>query len=660
MDSLKFCCRPELPISPVARRILLMSGQDMTNTGQTSRLARNSELLVRAIVFSIVLGYFLSFSGSELLGQNNSAQNVKIALTRMPTQKGIDVDTVAPAEFPNCKQESNEEFYSGKGFMIVGPSQNFLRLYIREGSGSHWTFFKDNEEVYREIDTDGDRRINEYRWMGSAGSRWGIDKNQDGTIDSWKAISAEDVAQEAFEAFRTKDKARFLRLMLKNDDLQQLSLGSKAQKIVVDKVNMMANGIGKTLTAERSITRDSEYLSISGLGVSAVPKGKMGLGKDLVIYDNAAAMFKNGDKFRSIQLGTLVQVGERWRLLEMPVVADGEAVNANGGLFRNPTPDITPLPPNELMAAYEKADKALKTATGRAKEAAHKQRFDIMLKIIAKSEAEEKKLWNNMLASDASMSYSSKEYSGGKKLLQLLSKSEITEGYHDMFAWELVRLEGVGSEDNMALLDGMERFVTAYPDSVHSKEAYRQLALFSEFDSSPVETSLKWYKELVGRFPESTEGQFAEGAIRRLTSLDELLDFNGETFTKQRFSLSAYRGKRMVVLHYWSTVDQLSLADFEELIALRAKYKDELSIIGINVDDKMATATAYLKSEQPNAKWPNLWAEGGREQSPLVLQLGVISVPTTILINKRGEVVENEITVSELDREIYRLKRRER
>jgi len=55
-----------------------------------------------------------------------------------------------------------------------------------------------------------------------------------------------------------------------------------------------------------------------------------------------------------------------------------------------------------------------------------------------------------------------------------------------------------------------------------------------------------------------------------------------------------------------------------------------------------------------------LWAEGARATNPLALQLGIISVPSTFLINKRGELAENQITVGELDREIYRLKRRER
>ena len=609
----------------------------------------------------IAICLLVLWGGLPALGQEQATKNLKIALAKTPIQKGVDVDSVPVTEIAECTlDQDTQEKYGGKGFIAVGPDNQFLRMYIREGAGSHWTFFKDNQEVYREIDSDGDRRVDQFRWMGDAGMRWGIDEDQDGTIDSWKVISAQEVAQEAFDAFRTQDRARFLRLTLKNDDLQRLTLGTKAQKRVIESVNKIVKEITGTLSAEKSISASTKYLNFGGIQPSIVPKGKMGLGKDLTVYNYSTAMFQNGNDIRIIHLGTMVKSGDRWRIAELPVITDAEAISPNGNLFALETSILPPPPSDKLMEEYAAVDGALRNAKAGEKEALHKRRFDIMLKIIAKQQAEDKQLWVEMLASDASMAYSSEEYSGGKKLLEALSKSDLTEGSHDLFAWELAQLDGASSEDNLALLDAMEDFVAAYPDSEYSKEAYRQLGLFSEFDSSPVETSIKWYKELATRFPDTPEGSFAEGAIRRLTSLDQQIEFAGETFTKQKFNLAAYRDKRMVVLHFWSTADKLSLADFEELIALRAKYDGELSVIGVNLDDDMADATAYLKSEQPGAKWPHLWAEGGRNASPLALQLGIISVPTTIFINKRGEVVENQIAVSELDREIFRLKRRER
>ena len=47
----------------------------------------------------------------------------------------------------------------------------------------------DGIEVYRDVDSNFNGKADEYRWLGTAGSRWGIDDNEDGRIDSWKTIS---------------------------------------------------------------------------------------------------------------------------------------------------------------------------------------------------------------------------------------------------------------------------------------------------------------------------------------------------------------------------------------------------------------------------------------------------------------------------------------
>ena len=52
--------------------------------------------------------------------------------------------------------------------------------------------------------------------------------------------------------------------------------------------------------------------------------------------------------------------------------------------------------------------------------------------------------------------------------------------------------------------------------------------------------------------------------------------------------------------------------------------------------------------------WPQLWAEGGLDASSVATQLGVTTLPLTILIDKDGKVLENEASVNDLDRDIQR------
>ena len=66
-----------------------------------------------------------------------------------------------------------------------------------------WSYFRDGIEVYRDIDANFNGKADQYRWLGTAGTRWGLDKNEDGKIDTWKNISAEEVTAELVAAMPT-------------------------------------------------------------------------------------------------------------------------------------------------------------------------------------------------------------------------------------------------------------------------------------------------------------------------------------------------------------------------------------------------------------------------------------------------------------------------
>ncbi len=607
--------------------------------------------------------------------QSRDEKNMLIALGKKPLIKEIDFDSPDATDEAKCTIEPSDKLYGGRGFVVKNPSGQIVRLYTKEQDGAiHWTFFKNGNEVYREIDTNGDKRVDQYRWFGEAGSRWGIDKNQDGTIDTWKTISAEEVAYEVFQAFQTADRARFMRLCLSNDDLTNLKLGREAQTKVVNAVSETLKQVNSSISS-KPINKSAEFIDFSGAAPSVVPAGKMGLQEDLTIYDNTSVLFSNGDEIGNLSLGTLIKVGDAWRLVELPELIKPDSGVQNGRMFVLQIATSDQVAPENsevaaLIAKYTELDEALRNANQNAAKARlYQQRTDVILKIAAASDsANDKSLWVRMCATEASIGYQTEEYPDGLKVLGELSKSKLAADEKDFVAWELIQAKASDTrkgnraemtQANDVYLDMLRDFAKTYPKSENTSQALLQLAMFEEFSSSRDSESkaIEWYERAAEGFPETRDGRFAAGAKRRLSCYGENLSISGTTLGGQQLNTDRFRGEKIVVIHFWSTEDELSLDDFKRLVALGAKY-DEVAIVGVNLDEDATLAKNFLRQKQPKAKWPQLWAEGGKQNSPLALELGVTTIPLTILIDKKGNVSENRAIADELDRQVQRLRNR--
>jgi peroxiredoxin len=83
-----------------------------------------------------------------------------------------------------------------------------------------------------------------------------------------------------------------------------------------------------------------------------------------------------------------------------------------------------------------------------------------------------------------------------------------------------------------------------------------------------------------------------------------------------------------------------------ELRKLQAKYaKQNLQIVGVNLDNDAATAAKFLKENAGKYPWAHIHEQGGF-QSDLATKLGVLSVPVTILIDSKGVVVKRTAGLS--------------
>ena len=75
------------------------------------------------------------------------------------------------------------------GWEVKNLRGEALRLFFDidgDDKLDNWVYFEDGKETYREIDLDGDGKVDQYQYTDGSKVKYGIDKDQDGEIDSWK------------------------------------------------------------------------------------------------------------------------------------------------------------------------------------------------------------------------------------------------------------------------------------------------------------------------------------------------------------------------------------------------------------------------------------------------------------------------------------------
>ncbi len=156
-----------------------------------------------------------------------AAPTVADALKLTPTQKDVDCEMPAKEDIEKCAIKPEKE--NGQtGWVVRDKSGQILRRFVDTNTDNvvdQWSYFLDDVEVYRDIDSDFNGKPDQCRWFNTAGTRWGIDANEDGKIDRWKEITAEEVSDELVHALAERDAARFTRLILTPEELKSLGLG---------------------------------------------------------------------------------------------------------------------------------------------------------------------------------------------------------------------------------------------------------------------------------------------------------------------------------------------------------------------------------------------------------------------------------------------------
>ena len=157
-----------------------------------------------------------------------------------PVLDGVDYDTPTdPAALAACVREDIPPGRSGgmaKGYAVVirdGQGRTLRRFVDVNGDVQIdvWSYYKDGFEVYRDIDYTFDKRVDESRWLNTAGTRIAVVKSLEGPdgqlhpkIVSWRRLSGQEASLVLVEALVRRDLELLSTVMATPEELADLGL----------------------------------------------------------------------------------------------------------------------------------------------------------------------------------------------------------------------------------------------------------------------------------------------------------------------------------------------------------------------------------------------------------------------------------------------------
>jgi len=594
------------------------------------------------------------------------------ALKLVPVQKDVEIDRPTGDEIGKCTI-AVEKTGKSSGWLVKDGNGRILRRFLDTNADNVvdlWCYYNDGFEVYRDVDSDQNGKADQSRWLGPGGTRWGIDENEDGKIDRWKQISAEEASYEVVMAVANKDAARFNRLKLTSDELGKLGLSEERAKQLKEQLEGLEKEFTEMAGTQTLLDKKTVWQRFDAVRPGVIPADREGGTADIKVYENVMAIAKTGEKQTMVQIGTLVESGGCWRVIDLPKALTGDETElgvtgfffrgeANKAVAGNEPPASADPKLQKLITELEKLDK------GGEGVAQTRRRIELLEQLMKETEAkDDKEQWIRQLADTIGLSiHTDPETDGVDRLARLAKELEGEKDFvellgHVEFLWMMADYaQAISKKDadfarlQTAFLANLEKFVKSYPDGADTAEALLQLGMAQELAGQDEEAK-KWYSVAVKRFPDASPAKKAAGAARRLDSVGHRIKLAGKTLGGQQLDLDKLQG-RVILIDYWATWCEPCKEDFESLKQLYAKYgRNGFAIVGVNLDSTEADAVAYLK--QNRLPWPHLYEPGGLE-GRFANEMGILTLPTRLLIDANGKVVNRNIHATQIEDEVKKL-----
>lgn len=602
-------------------------------------------MVMKRVTVGMLAGCLLYCGG---LSRVEAAPTVQQMLGFRPKQEGIVFSTPAAAELDTCKVELVTGTKPGSnGWLLRDAKGQPVRRYFDSNGDKKvdmWSYYQDGYEVYRESDSNYNEKVDQYRWLNSGGCKWGVDVNEDGKIDGWKVISAEECSQEVLQALITRDHARLQALFITEAEIKALELPT-AEANRLRALQQKAAARFQASASKLKFTDKAHWVRLDGGLPQCLPVDQTGFKGDVVKYLRGSILYEDNGKHDFLSIGEIIQVGTAWRIVDAPGESETSApVSAELQKALDDLRDLDGKPPTSPAEVVRY----------------NLKRADLLLKIAAQDKAENREQWLKQVAdglSAAAQNSADNDKSAYERLVQFVQQIARENpgtslagyvAYREIQADYQIKLSAAKNPQDYpkiqaGFIDRLSQFVQTYPKSEDGAEALMQLGTISEFVSKEIEAK-NWYSQLVKEFASHPLAVKAQGALRRL-------DLEGKeiVLSHGRFDIAKLRGKTVIV-YYWASWNQQCVGDFARLKVLLGSYASKgLELVCINLDNAPPEAGSPLTTNPP----PGIQiAQPGGLDSPLASYYGIHSLPNLFLVGKDGKVISRSIQLGNLEEEI--------
>ena len=212
----------------------------------------------------------------------------------------------------------------------------------------------------------------------------------------------------------------------------------------------------------------------------------------------------------------------------------------------------------------------------------------------------------------------------------------------------------LSKEDRNALINDV--FADAEKDGLSMANFRPAYMLAQTLERSPASDAAAAIYERLAKLARTSEDEqlsnYAEtfqGTARRLGLLGNTMELKGKTVEDKPFNWESYRGK-VVLVDFWATWCGPCIAEIPNMMKHYEAYHDKgFEIVGINQDENIAAVQKFLTERE--LPWTTVWAEG----QPNAEYYGINAIPTMILVDRDGKVVELQARGQRLDAKLREL-----